>query len=383
MKVPFVDLKAQYRGMEENILSLIKEVMDDSDYVYSKKIDAFEEKITNYLGLRKDTRAITVSSGTTALETCLKAVGIRPLDKVLVPSNTFIATAFAVSNVGAIPVFFDVDPNTWVWDANQVLDYLDDNSGVVAAMPVHLYGLPVPGMESFVDGCNSRRVRVVEDCAQAFGAETEKGSKVGTLGHCNAFSFYPAKNLGTLGNGGLVASKFSFFNDRARLYKNYGESEKYFSDIVGNNHNLSTIQAVVLSLFLDKIDEWNISRVSAGKMYRNFIDNSKVLGENVVYQKGLLHTNVYHLFVIKVSPEKRDLLMQRLREKDVGVGIHYPLPVQEQKAYCGPEASLSSSVPCPVSEALTRSIISLPMHPNLTEDQISYVCETIEGFFNG
>ena len=380
MKVPFVDLRAQYKGLEEEMLSLVKGVMDDGDYVYSKKIDKLEEEITEYLGLRPEDRAISVSSGTTALETCLQAAGIKPFDKVLVPSNSFIASAFAVSNAGGIPVFFDIDPDTWVWNVRDVMRYLDKDHSIFGVMPVHLYGLPVPGMERLVEYCSSRRVVVIEDCAQAFGASTEQGNKVGTIGHVNAFSFYPTKNMGTIGNGGLVASKFGFYNKAARLKKNYGESSKYYSDVVGNNYNMSTVQAVVLSLFLRKIDEWNEKRAQAGRWYREAIDASPVLKENLRYQKGPLKTHIYHLFVIEVVRELRDKLLGHLRENDIGAALHYPLAIHEQKAYVAGDISLNT--PSPVAEELTKCIVSLPMHPNLTKEQVTYVCSSIEDFFN-
>lgn len=379
MEIKFVDLPKTYEHRMVDISKDINKLIMNGQFVYTHHIPDFEKSVAEYLNVG---HAISVSSGTSALEVALKALGVRVHDKVVVPANSFIASGFSVSNVGGIPIFVDVDPDSWVLSPKIVLQAIEEYKPAVI-MPVHLFGLPIPDIVEICRLASERGAVVLEDCAQAFGArihvpgnyEGKRYQAVGTFGAINAFSFYPTKNLGCFGHGGLIASNIYALAREAQLIKNYGESEKYISDCIGTNNNMDSIQAVVLSHLLQDVDANNKARQVAAKRYIKNIQSSRLMNEFVRYQKTT-SDHVYHLFVIALlDPTMRDELRTFLSGRGVPTALHYPLPIHKQKAY-------ATGQTLPVAEWLAPRILSLPMHPKLTDEQVDYVCYHIEDYLH-
>lgn len=371
MKVPFVDFTLQ-KSYKKEIMSDIESIIDKGDFVYSDRITQLEKKVEDYLGVSK---CVMVSSGTDALEVALRALEIKPYHKVIVPSNSFIASAAAISLTGGIPYFVDVNPDTWVIDVDKVIDIIDSDSKIFAVIPVHLYGLPVPNLDKLISYCKSKGVYVLEDVAQAFGAKDVNGNYVGTRSSISAFSFYPTKNLGTFGHGGMIASNYPAYYNNASIMKNHGEYKKYYSSVVGTNASMSTFQAVVLNRLIDLIDMMNFARKAAAADYYTRINISSILKDKIKLQEYST-TNVYHLFVIKVPKEDRDLLVSYLRDNGIGCAIHYPVPIHKQQAFFE-----FNNLELPVVEDLADSILSLPMFAGISSEQINYVCSKLEDYF--
>lgn len=383
MKVPFVDLSRSFS--KELMMFAFEQVMDSGAFVYGPQITEFENKLTDYLGVEG---AVGLSSGTAALELALKSLGIGRYDKVLVPANSFVASAFAVSNVGAIPVFCDVDPGSWLMSLDSVKKAFDEYERIFAVIPVHLFGRAIPDISKIVNYCHQRGTFVVEDCAQALGAESYwegKRRKIGTFGDINCFSFYPTKTLGCFGNGGAVAGNKIGYLNQVRFLRSYGfdEKKKYLSQCVGTNANMDTLQAVVLNEMLPGLNDLNKSRTAAAGTYTQRMSDLGLFQYLTVQNTSNLEgphyrDHVYHLFVIRLNdPSKRDRLLDYLRSKDIGCAVHYQLPIHQQPAY-----SRLDRVRLPNVESLAASMISLPLFPYITREEIYYVCETIREFFS-
>jgi len=374
MQVPFVDLKRAYSPVVDVFLEDVKSLLDKGDFVYSPRIKKFEEEAAAYLNVSK---SFCVSSGTSALEVAFRAIELKPYDKVLVPANSFIATAFAVSNVGGIPIFMDVDSKTWNVTLDIVKEAIENNGKIAAVAVVHLFGRPIDKLKDIYEYCNSKGIYLIEDCAQAFGAKADyKDAHVGTIGHIGAYSFYPAKNLGTIGNGGLVVSK-NQFSDYIRKTRAYGEDTKYHSVIKGSNYNMSTIQALYLSRMLPLVDDLNLVRRISGELYIKLFKEYG-LNEHVSLPEASSR-NVYHLFPIKVKTEEiRNKLKEHLSSKGIGVAIHYPIPIHKQGAY-----REFNELSLPVTEELALTSLSLPMFAYISPQEIEYVVKSIVEFFEG
>lgn len=378
MKVPFVDLSFSYREIKDLFLKDVEALLDKGDFVYSDKIKDLEKTLSEYFNSGV---AYCTSSGTSALELALRAVGIEKYDKVLVPGNTFIATAFAASNVGAIPVFMDVNPETWNIDYNIVNEALLKHGKIAAVMPVHLFGRSVDGIKDIYDFCRAKGIAVIEDCAQSFGGSAfintdfpkNQNKKLGTFSDISAFSFYPTKNLGTIGNGGMVLAKH-YYAEEVRRIRAYGEEKKYYSAVKGSNYNMSTIQALFLSCMYPRIDYLNSIRISVAAYYRALFKDCELEPEFLSTQKE--GNNVYHLFPIKLKDkDTRDKLKDYLSSKEIGTAIHYPVPIHKQRAYAE-----FNNISLPVCEDLADTLLSLPMYPGIDIDQINYVVENIKEF---
>lgn len=364
MKIPFFDLKRQHARLKDEITGAIAKVMDETAFSGGPFVDEFERRFASFCGTR---HSIGVGSGTDAVHLALRAIGAGPGDEVILPANTFIATAWGVSYVGAKPVFVDCDPETWNIDPAKVEGKVTERTKAVIG--VHLYGQPfdVDGVEAV---CQKHLLKLVEDCAQAQGA-LYRGRKAGGFGAAGAFSFYPGKNLGACGEAGGVTTNDPAIDARIRSLRNHGSSAKYYHDELGFNMRMDGLQGAVLTVKLAYLDEWNGRRREIARMYLEGIRNAKIRTQRP--QEG--GESVYHLFV--VVTEDREGLKRHLEANDVWPGIHYPVPCHLQKAYAHLGHKRGDF---PNSEALADGCLSLPMFPELTDEEALRVIEVINRY---
>lgn len=364
--VPFVDLYRQHKQLMPEIEQVVREILADSRFVLGRELKEFEESFARYVGCQ---HGVGVDSGYGALVVSLLALGIEPGDEVILPANTFYATAAAVRKVGARPVFVDVDEKTYNIDPECIAEAITEKTKAI--MPVHLYGLSVD-FDSIKKVIGKKNIRIIEDACQAHGAKY-KGKNVGSFGDTGCFSFYPAKNLGSIGEGGMVVTDQPDIADFISAYRNCGQTKKYYHDILGENRRLHNLQAAILNIKLKHVDEWNRERREAARIYKVRLEESG-LEDLVPYEpEGFYH--VFHLYVIRVK--KRDRLLERLKENEIGAGIHYPIPIHLLSSM----ADLGyKEGDFPVTERLAGEILSLPMFPGITEDEIGQVVKAIAEF---
>lgn len=366
MFVPFVDLQAQYRAIKSEIDEAVRRVLDTSAFILGREVEAFERDFAEYVGAEF---CVGVNSGTAALHLALAACGVGPGDEVVVPANTFFATAEAVSNAGARPVFVDADPVSYTLDAEKLEAAVTEHTRAV--IPVHLYG-QAADMDAVLEIAERRNLIVVEDAAQAHGA-LYKGRRVGALARAGCFSFYPGKNLGAYGEGGAVVTNDADVARRLRLLRDHGSERKYHHEMVGYNCRLEGIQGAVLGVKLKHLDAWNDLRRRHAARYRQLLAPLERAGAITLPREMDYSRHVYHLFVVQT--EERDALQQRLQEANVQTGIHYPVPVHLQPAYAEHGHRPGDF---PETELQARRLLSLPMYAELTDEQIAHVAETIE-----
>lgn len=352
MNVPFVDLQAEYIDIREEVEAAIRAVIEKSHFILSPEVEAFEEAFAHYIGGRY---CVGVSSGTDALKLALEAIGVGSGDEVILPVNTFIATAYAVTSLGAIPRFVDCNEDDYLIDMAKVHEAICARTK--AFIPVHLYGKMMDP-----DAMQSVAVPVIEDAAQAHGAETN-GRRAGGVGIAGCFSFYPSKNLGAYGDGGAVVTSDKALRDRLHMLRNYGQSKKYFHDEKGGNARLDGLQAAVLMVKLKYLDKNNALRKAAASFY------TKNLKEGIPRTAG---DSVYHLYVIRVK--NRDKLIEKLAGAGIAAAIHYPIPLHKQK--CFRDLNFSDGK-FPIAEKLAGEILSLPIYPHIRADQLEYVVEKV------
>ncbi len=363
MHIPFVDLRAQYASLAPEVQRAISDVFERGDFVLGEAVALFEGEFAAYCEAE---HAVGVDSGTSALELALRALGIGPGDEVITVANTFVATASAISCTGARPVFVDINPATYNMDVSRIEEAVTTRT--TAIIPVHLYGQPAD-MDSILEIAQRHNLAVIEDACQAHGARY-KGRRVGSLGHAAAFSFYPSKNLGGCGDGGMLVTGDHGIAERVRMLRNHGQRVKYQHLVQGYNHRLDTIQAAILRVKLKHLDAWNALRRKHAQMY------GALLGPDLVATPAEMDyaEAVYHLYVIRA--QERDSLQAHLRSKGVETGIHYPIPIHKQPAY---QDLAYDKQRLPVTEACAREVLSLPMYPELTSAQIESVVEAIKG----
>ncbi|HVF51300.1 MAG TPA: DegT/DnrJ/EryC1/StrS family aminotransferase [Pyrinomonadaceae bacterium] len=364
MTVPFVDLQIQYRSLKREIDAAIGRVLESAAFVLGREVEAFEEAFAEYVGARF---CVGLNSGTAAIHLALMASGIGAGDEVIVPANTFFATAEGVSHTGATPRFVDADPVSY--NINPALIEAAITPRTRAIMPVHLYG-QCADLDPIFDIAARHNLLVVEDAAQAHGS-LYKGRRVGALGHAGCFSFYPGKNLGAYGEGGAVVTNDAEVARRVRLLRDHGSERKYRHEIIGYNFRMEGIQGAVLNVKLAHLDGWNDLRRAHAARYNELLQHSAALTlprEMVDYAR-----HIYHLYVVQT--DERDALQKSLAGAGVQTGIHYPVPVHLQPAY----ASLGyQQGDFPESERQARRVLSLPMFPELTNEQIERVAQAIE-----
>lgn len=366
MNVPFVDLRAQYESLAGEVQQAILAVLERGDFILGKETGLFEEEFAAYCGAAY---AVGVDSGTAALKLALRAFDIGPGDEVITVANTYIATASAISCTGASPILVDADPRTYNIDVSLIEEAITERTkGII---PVHLYGRPAD-MDPIMKIAQQRGLVVIEDACQAHGARY-KGKRVGSLGHAAVFSFYPAKNLGAYGDGGMIVTDDARAAESLRMLRNHGQREKYHHEVRGCNHRLDTLQAAVLRVKLQYLDAWNAARRRHAKSYGEiFADYPVILPEEADDVEC-----VYHLYVIRVRD--RDGVKAYLQEKAISTGIHYPIPIHLQPA-CRDLGYQKGRFP--VTEAYAEQILSLPMYAELSLAQMEHVARTIGSYLS-
>ncbi len=385
MKVPFLDLKAQYLPIREEIRDAIQQVLDSTAFAGGPFVAQFENDFASFCGCD---HAVGVGSGTEALWLCLLALGIGPGDEVITVPNSFIATAEAISFCGAAPVFVDVDEHTYNMDPNRLEDYLrkrDRNSAVRsretgngnlksslprpgAVIPVHLFG-QMADMDPILEIARKYGLLVIEDACQAHGAEY-KGKRAGSMGVAGCFSFYPGKNLGAYGEAGAVITNNAGFASKIRMLRDHGQSKKYFHDVIGWNNRMDGIQGAILQTKLKHLPEWNEARIRNARLYDELLSRT----EGIILPRQAEHArHIYHIYAIRVK--NRDRVLDHLAQQGIGCGIHYPIPIHLQEAYRSMELKKGSF---PVAEECAGEFLSLPMFPELTREQIEYVTDQVK-----
>ena len=363
MKIPLVDLRAQYQDIKADIDEAIASVIRDTAFVGGRYVTEFETAFARYCGVRY---AVGVSNGSDALRLALLACEVGPGDEVITVPNTFIATTEAISSVGAEIRFVDVEPCTFTLDTAQLEGAITPRTKAI--IPVHLYGRPAE-MEPILSIARRHRLRVVADAAQAHGA-TYRGEPVGGLGDAVCFSFYPGKNLGAYGDAGAVVTNDANVMKRVAMLRDHGRTGKYEHITEGFSCRLDGLQAVILSAKLPRLDRWNESRRAHARLYAHVLED--VDGVRTPPEAaGARH--VWHLYVIQL--EDREMVAARLAAAGVATGVHYPVPLHRQPAYAGMKLDVGSF---PIAEEQARTILSLPMYPELTAEQIRYVATELK-----
>lgn len=367
MKVPFLDLKAQYRTIKTEIERAIEKVIKNTAFVSGPFVQKFEEKFANFCGAK---HCVVVNSGTSALHTALLAHGIQLGDELITVPNSFIATSWAITYCGAKPVFIDVDPNTFLMNPELIEQAI--TSKTKAILPVHLYGQPAD-MDQINDIARKHGLVVIEDAAQAHGA-TYKGKRVGGLGSTTCFSFYPGKNLGAYGEGGAVVTNDENIANHIRMLRNHGQPKKYCHDFVGYNYRMDGFQGAVLSVKLKYLQDWTDKR---NDIARRFLEELKdIEGLQVPHVRNSA-VSAFHLYVIHT--EKRYELQTHLQENGIATGLHYPIPIHLQNAYTNLNHQKGNF---PVTEYNAERCLSLPIYPEMTGEQVDLVIKEIHNYFH-
>lgn len=375
--IPFVDLSKQYHSIRREIDRAISKVLNRGRFILGEELFSLEEEFARYCNTKY---AVGVGSGTEALHLSLLACGVEPGDEVITVPNTAVPTISAICFANARPLFVDIDPETYTMNPGELDKCLKERFGnngprltgkPKAIIPVHLYGHPAD-MDPIVEVARKYGLKVVEDACQAHGAEY-KGRKVGSMGEAGCFSFYPTKNLGAYGDGGMVVTNDGEMARELRRLRNYGEERKYHNVIKGFNSRLDEIQAAILRVKLLHLDKWNKARRSYAGLYNRLLQKSPVT--TPVERDYAKH--VFHLYVIRARP--RDKMREWLKGKGIATGIHYPTPVHFQPAYRDLGYNKGAF---PVAEEYAREILSLPLHPDLTEDEIKSVIQAVKDFAN-
>lgn len=366
--IPFVDLRKQYESIEDEVQRAMQQVINTCGFTLGERVELFEEEFANFCGVK---HGVGVSSGTDALHLALLACGVGKGDEVITAPNTFIATTEAISMCGAKPVFVDIDERTYNIDPQKIEEYLETRNSKSetrpkAIIPIHLYGQPAE-METILNIAKKYHLKVIEDACQAHGA-IYQSKKVGSFGDAACFSFYPSKNLGAFGDGGMIVTNSQEIAEKIKLLRNHGQEDKYTHVIEGFCKRLHGIQAAVLRVKLRHLSQWNASRRQNAKAYNKALGKTAVItplaSDNVEH--------VYHLYVVRV--EERDRLRQRLAKKGIGSGVHYPVPLHFQPAYTHLGYGSGSF---PVTEKVTSEILSLPMFPELSHEDIKEVADEV------
>lgn len=366
LSVPFVDLRSQHQELSFELQAAFARVMDRSSFILGEEVAQFEQEFAACVG---SPYAVGVGSGLDALRLALIALGVGEDDEVIVPANTYIATALAVSACGARPVLVDVEERTFGLDPRKVEGAITPRTKAI--IPVHLYGQPCD-IDAVLTIAAEAKLAVVEDACQAHGARV-LGRGCGTLGDAGCFSFYPSKNLGAAGDGGMVVTGRSDLAERLRLLRDFGQERKYHHVMKGFNSRLDGLQAAILRTKLPHLARWNAQRASNAAAYAAALPPR---AEIQLPATLAAPEHVYHLYVIRVL--KRDALVKHLADRGVQTGIHYPIPIHLQKAYSNLGYSRGSF---PLTERLADEIVSLPMYPELSADQIQVVANAVEEFF--
>ena len=366
MKVPFVDLYRQYQLIQKDIDGAINKVICDSAFVLGKYVEEFEGAFANYCGTKY---CVGVSSGTDALLLSFIAIGLKSGDEVITAPNTFFASTEPLGHIGVKPVFVDIEQKTHLIDINKIERAITPKTKAI--LPVHLYG-QMANMEVIMSIARKYNLKVIEDCAQAHGAE-QRGRKAGTFGDIGAYSFYPAKNLGAYGDSGCVVTSNEEYFNTVKMLRDHGRRDKYEHNMEGYNSRMDGIQGAILNTKLKYLNGWVERRREIAELY------GKLLSDEISKPLEVsLNKHAYHLYVIEV--DRRDELLKYLREQNIGAGIHYPIPLHLQRAY--QHLGLSEGL-YPECEKSCRRVISLPIFPEMKQEEIEFVANSVNSFVDG
>jgi len=359
--IPFVDLRAQYRSIQDELSAAVLGVLESGQYALGPEVQSFEREYAAYCGVES---AVAVNSGTSALHLSLLAAGVGPGDEVITVPFTFVATVAAIVYTGAKPVFVDVEPHSLTMDASQLERAMGPTTKEI--VPVHLYG-QMAEMDAILEIARARRVAVIEDAAQAHGA-TYQGERAGSLGSLGCFSFYPSKNLGACGEGGMAVTNDPELARTIRMLRDWGQESKYRHVLRGFNYRMDNLQAAILRVKLRHLDEWTRKRRGHAALYDQLLAGSKTVPVGL----GPERSHAYHIYCVRTA--RRDFLRERLRERSIQSEIHYPVPVHLIESWCGNEYRVGDY---PVAERAAAEVLSLPMYPELEESAIRRTAETI------
>ncbi|MDZ4712029.1 MAG: DegT/DnrJ/EryC1/StrS family aminotransferase [bacterium] len=385
MKVPLLDLKAQYKTIKSDIDAALIRMAESQNLILGPEVELLEKNLAQYLDAK---HAIGVSSGTDALLIALMAIDLKPDDEVIIPTYSFFATAGVVSRLNAKPVFIDSDPLTFNLDPEKLESLITKRTKAI--VPVHLYGQSAE-MDKIMEFAEKHGLKVIEDGAQAIGTQYKDGRKVGNIGHIGCFSFYPSKNLGCFGDGGLVTTNDDDLAARLRILRVHGGKPKYYHKVIGGNFRIDALQAAVLNVKLPHLDSWTKRRQENAGLYTKFFiekglaetegmlkydDKNKVLLPEPVYKKyDLKYYHIYNQYVIRV--QNRDELRKFMTENEIGTEIYYPVPFHLQECF----ADLGyKKGDFPVSEWCAAETVALPIYPELTNEQIEFTVDTVKKF---
>ncbi len=364
MTIEFVDLKAQYETIKQDIDAAIKGVLSETAFIGGSRGKQFEDAFAQFCGAK---HCIGVGNGTDALFIALKTLGIGSGDEVITVANSFIATSEAITLTGARPVFVDINPQTYNIDTSRIAEKI--TSRTKAILPVHLYGQPAD-MDPILNLARKHGLKIVEDCAQAHGARY-KGRTAGSFGDMSCFSFYPGKNLGAYGDGGAIVTSDDALAKKARMFANHGRIDKYDHEIAGVNSRLDGIQAAILGAKLKHLDDWTEARRRNAYLYNDHLKDTDLVTPREIADVRA----VYHLYVVRTKKEQRQKLQDHLKAKGIATGIHYPIALPNLKAYAYLKHSPNDF---PEATKASQEIVSFPMYPELTESQIRAVAEAVK-----
>ena len=361
MKISMVDLKGQYSSLKGEIDEAIGEVLDSAYFILGPNVKKLEEEIASYCGVK---HAVGVASGTDALNLAVRALGLEAGDEVITTPFTFIATAEAIAYVNAKPVFVDIDPDTLNIDTAKIEAAITDKTKAI--MPVHLFGLPC-NMDEIMRIADKHGLKVIEDCAQSFGAKYD-GRVTGSIGDTGCFSFFPSKTLGCYGDGGMVVTNSDEVAEELRVLRNHGSRERYHHHIIGFNSRLDEIQAAILRVKLKRIDGYNESRKENARLYEEGLEGTSVK----IPQIHAGNAHVYNYY--NILSDRRDDIHKALTDAGIASAIYYPVPLHQQEVF----SEDCKGTKMPVSEDVALKILSLPMYPELTKEQIAEICSVIK-----
>jgi dTDP-4-amino-4,6-dideoxygalactose transaminase len=367
MIIKMFDLERDHKDIKEKLADIFRGVLEGGEYILGKEVKALEEAFAAYTGVKY---AVGVNSGTDALKIGGLALGLKPGDKVVTAPNTYIATVMALSVHGVEPLFCDIEPGTYNMDPEKLAAILKKEKGVKLCIPVHLYGHPC-AMDEITALCRKWGVKIMEDACQAHGA-LYKERKAGSFGDASAFSFYPTKNLGCYGDGGILVTDSQEIYERAIMLRSYGQEAKHVHAIEGFNSRLDEVHAAILRFKLESLDYWNKRRRHNAWLYMRELEGIPLL----LPLEASWAYHVYHLYVVRTK--ERDELARFLSEKGVSTLIHYPTPIHLQKAYSRLGYKKGAF---PTAEEAAGEILSLPMYPSLKEDEVRYIGEQIREFY--
>ena len=375
MKIEMVNLKSQYLKIKYEIDQSILNVIENSNFINGPEVEEFATSLSSYLGDK--TYVTPCANGTDALQIALMSLNLQPLDEVIVPAFTYVATAEVIGLLGLTPVIIDVDPENFNISTDEILKAITNKTKVI--IPVHLYG-QCSNMEEIMKIASENNLFVIEDCAQSLGAiyTFKNGLKkhAGTIGHIGCTSFFPSKNLGCYGDGGAIFTSDKELYNKIKMISNHGQSKKYVHKYIGVNSRLDTLQASILKIKLNHLNNYNICRNNVANKYDECLSNIEQI---IIPNRINYTTHVFHQYTIQVKYGQRDALKKYLDEKGIPSMIYYPIPLNEQEAY----KKISKSIgDLKFTKILCSSVLSLPIHTEMTEEEQEYICNQIINFFN-